>query len=435
MKRWGMAMKAVLRLALLLGLLAGIAFLVKDRASGTPVTLAAGGLLLAGVFAGKLAESFRLPKLTGYLLIGVAIGPYVLKLLPIEGVKGLDLVEGVAVSLIGLAAGCEMKLHLLKRVGLTAAKHGAQVAGATFLVCFGVLVGLRPHLGFFAGMSWPQVLAVSALVASVVMSFSPTVTIAIVQESRARGSFTEFLMAVVIVGDLLVILCFAVLAGVTHAVFGGKLAFGVLLGGVGKEVFGSLLFGIALGAILLLYLKRWGKELPLFLCALGFTVAALSKELHLSALLITLTAGALVSNLDEREGELTAVAIERAGLPIFALFFAAIGAKLNITTLRVLYRLALLLAVVRLATIYGASRWLAPKEDPKVKKLTWMGLVSQAGVTLALIPLLAENFPRFGAKLAVLLVALVAIHLLIGPVLSRRALAQAGEIGRDIRLG
>jgi hypothetical protein len=63
-----------------------------------------------------------------------------------------------------------------------------------------------------------------------------------------------------------------------------------------------------------------------------------------------------------------------------------------------------------------------------------MGLVSQAGVTLGLTLIVAAEFPAWGATLQTLMVALIAIHELIGPVLFRTALAKAGEVGRAIQL-
>ena len=85
--------------------------------AGTPVTLAAGALLLCGLFAGKVAKGVGLPRLTGYLLVGVAVGPYALGFIPDAGVKGLELVKGLAVSLIALVAGTELRLGLIRRVG------------------------------------------------------------------------------------------------------------------------------------------------------------------------------------------------------------------------------------------------------------------------------------------------------------------------------
>jgi len=59
-----------------------------------------------------------------------------------------------------------------------------------------------------------------------------------------------------------------------------------------------------------------------------------------------------------------------------------------------------------------------------------MGLISQAGVTLGLTILVAREFPDWGLRVQSLMVALIALHELIGPVLFRAALARTGEIGR-----
>src|SRR5439155_15359591 len=96
-------------------------------------TLAAGALLLCGIFAGEVAQSVRLPRLTGYLLIGVLVGPHALGFIPREGVAGLDLVKGLAVSLIALTAGTELRWSLLVRVGRPVLKMGAAVAASVFL--------------------------------------------------------------------------------------------------------------------------------------------------------------------------------------------------------------------------------------------------------------------------------------------------------------
>jgi hypothetical protein len=56
--------------------------------------------------------------------------------------------------------------------------------------------------------------------------------------------------------------------------------------------------------------------------------------------------------------------------------------------------------------------------------------VSQAGVTLGLTLLVATEFPKWGAAVQTLVVALIALHQLAGPVLFRAALSGAGEIGQ-----
>ncbi|QSQ26029.1 cation:proton antiporter [Pyxidicoccus parkwayensis] len=427
---------AVIRLVLVMGLLAIISRAQMLRVdSGTPVTLAAGALLLCGLFAGKVAKGFGLPRLTGYLLVGVAVGPYALGFIPNAGVKGLELVKGLAVSLIALVAGTELRLGLIRQVGTRVALLCAGVCGLTFVVCFGALFAFKPLLPFMASMTVAQGLAVSALVSTVVVSFSPTVTIAIVQETSARGSFTEFLMALVIIGDLFVMVAFALAAGITKASFGGGLDVAGLLGGVGWELFGSVGVGCVLAVAVLVYMRGVKQELPLFLVGLSFTAAEGGARLHLSPLLVSLAAGALVANLDERSGERIHHAIQQAGLPVFALFFAAAGAGLKLDALVTVGPVALVLVALRGVAIWFSCRKLAPADDPRLRRYLWMGLISQAGVTFGLAALVSRTFPSFGPNVEVLIVAMITAHELVGPVLTRRALSASGEIRADEAAG
>jgi Kef-type K+ transport system membrane component KefB len=427
---------AVVRLLLLMGLLAIISRAQVLRAdAGTPVTLAAGALLLCGLFAGKVAKGLGLPRLTGYLLVGVAVGPYALGFIPNAGVKGLELVKGLAVSLIALVAGTELRLGLIRRVGARVALLCAGVCGVTFLVCFGATFALKPLLPFLTPLTVTQALAVSALVSTVVVSFSPTVTIAIVQETSARGTFTEFLMALVIIGDLFVMVAFALAAGVTKASFGGGLDVAGLLGSVGWELFGSVGVGCVLAVAVLVYMRGVKQELPLFLVGLSFAAAEGGTRLHLSPLLVALAAGALIANLDERAGERIHHAIQQAGLPVFALFFAAAGAGLKLDALVTVGPAAMLLVALRGVAIWFSCRRFAPSDDPRLKRFLWMGLISQAGVTFGLAALVSRTFPTFGPQVEVLIVAMITAHELVGPVLTRRALAASGEIRTDEATG
>ncbi len=423
---------ALIRLALLMAMLAGVSALgLLGLEQGTPVTFAGGALLLSAIFAGKVAGAFGLPRLTGYVLIGIAVGPYVLRFISGEAVGGLDLVRGLAVSLIALVAGTELQLGLIRRVGLKVTMMCLAVTAVIFLVVAGSLLALKPFLGFMAPMTWPQAVAVAALAAAVIASFSPTVTIAIVQETSARGPFTEFLMAFVIIGDLVVLILFALSVGVTKATLGAGFSPGELLGGVGWELFGSMLVGGVLGVLMLVYLRKVSRELPLFITAVCFVSAEAGVHMHLSPLLLSLAAGAAIANLDEPQAHKLHDAAQYAGLPVFALFFAVAGADLNLGTLRSVGGLALGLVVLRALAIWVACRRFAPPDAPLVRRYLWTGLVSQAGVTFGLAVLVGRTFPTFGAEVEVLIVAIVTISTLIGPILLRRGLQQVGEVPRE----
>src|SRR6266571_2382057 len=78
-------------------------------------TLALGFLLLVAYVGGEIARRVRLPRLTGYLLVGFAVGPAWLGLVQREEVDALRFIEAAAVALIGLAAGSELTLDALRR--------------------------------------------------------------------------------------------------------------------------------------------------------------------------------------------------------------------------------------------------------------------------------------------------------------------------------
>ena len=67
---------------------------------------------------------------------------------------------------------------------------------------------------------------------------------------------------------------------------------------------------------------------------------------------------------------------------------------------------------------------------PPIGDKVWMGMVSQAGVTLGLTLIIAGEYPTWGATVQTLVVSLIALHQLVGPVLFRAALSRAGEIGK-----
>src|SRR5205085_1311910 len=68
-------------------------------------TLALGFLLLASFVAGDLASRARLPRITGYLLVGFAVGPAWLGLVRPDEVDALRFIGAVALGVIAFAAG------------------------------------------------------------------------------------------------------------------------------------------------------------------------------------------------------------------------------------------------------------------------------------------------------------------------------------------
>jgi Kef-type K+ transport system membrane component KefB len=282
-----------------------------------------------------------------------------------------------------------------------------------------------------AGAGLPQ-LAAALLTAALVVSFSPTVTIAVIAESRARGPFTELVMAIVIVADLLLILIFALvlqLARWTTASLPQDVAVGVQLS---WEILGSLAFGGIVGAAFAVYLRLVGREVTLALLAVCGLLAIVAPVLHFELILSALAAGLVVENIAPPEGDGLRTAIERGALPVLVAFFAAAGASLELDVLALLGTVALLLGGLRLVLIWGLGELTvrAASLAGMPARLVWMGLISQAGVTMGLATIVASEFPTWGTQVRTLIVALTGLHVLIGPILLKEGLQRAREINR-----
>jgi Kef-type K+ transport system membrane component KefB len=117
---------------------------------------------------------------------------------------------------------------------------------------------------------------------------------------------------------------------------------------------------------------------------------------------------------------------------VLVLFFAAAGANLHLGALAQVGLLAVAIAGVRLLLIRATARIGArmARLEGEPPTLAWMGLVSQAGVTLGLAILINAEFPDWGGRLYALIVSMIALHEAFGPILFRAALTRAGEVGR-----
>ena len=89
--------------------------LQTNPAAAIVLTLAV--ILFAGFAFTRLTKRLHLPNVTGYILAGVLLGPYVLGVVPAEMVTRMDFVTDVALSFIAFDVGRYFKLAALKKSG------------------------------------------------------------------------------------------------------------------------------------------------------------------------------------------------------------------------------------------------------------------------------------------------------------------------------
>jgi Kef-type K+ transport system membrane component KefB len=427
----------MIRRLVVLALLVGGAVLLEPLRVPTEGVIAPRSLFLFGILLltadtfGALAHDLGLPRLVGYLLAGLALGPSVLDIVPPGVLQDLSMMKQLAVGLIALLAGAELRMKdLVDRyravAWILALQASAVLTGLTLLAIL-----LRPWIPFLQEVDSSSLLFVALLFAATLTVNSPMVTLALLTETRAEGPLAKTTLGVVLVADVLVILIFTVAFSLAQASLGGAAAGAPeILLRLLQEVVGSIFAGALIGGVLTLYLRFVRRELVVFLVVVVFATAAAAQALHFELLLSLLVAGFLVENVAPVRAEPMVEMLHVMAVPVFVIFFAMAGADLRVHTFLDLWPVVLTVALVRMGLVYGGTTAGARlgRAEPVVVRYGWTGLVSQAGVALGLATIVADRLPRLGLAMQTVIVGIIAFNESVGPVLFRAGLDRAGEI-------
>lgn len=384
--------------------------------------LSVGLILIAAVLAGHLAQLARVPEVTGYLLIGVLIGPAALDVISHENLTTLSFLSDVALGLILFNIGAIFEIGNFRHLGPGVIRITAWEATLAF-----VLVGSVLLLG---GMTW----TVALLLAVVAMETAPATTLMVLNEYDARGPLTDRLKALVALNNMYVLVMFGLATAiVTLAESSGQ---GWLAAGY-RAVHGlvwTTVGSIALGALMGLMTDFWAArakesgEAMILSAGVVLITVGLSRWLGLSPLFATLALGATVANASAH-GDRLLSALGRADPPLFAAFFVLAGAELVPSSVLGLGVAGLGYTVARaVGKIAGARIGLRGQAvSPGVRQQLGYCLVSSSSLAVGLTIQIRSAFPEYAATVTGIVLAAVVIFEVIGPVLTRRALILTGE--------
>lgn len=403
------------------------------------------GFIIVAVASREIAKGFvkvKLPLITGFLLTGIAAGPFVLGLLDVEKVKGISYLNDVSLAFIAFAAGSELYLKELRsRIRSIAYNTFGQLVITMVLGSMAVYF-LSDQIGFMKGMDNASRWAVALLAGVIFVARSPASAIAIINEMRAKGPFVQVALGVTVVKDVLVIILFTIIFAVSEMLvegtgFSGSFVFVLLL-----ELALSFSLGYLLGRIMAYALT---KDLPhglkvAFVLIIGFAVYQLSHflhhwtpehlgfGLHLEPLLICIIGSFWLTNYSRARGVFHTI-LEGTGPYIYVIFFTLTGASMSIDILLEVWAIALILFGVRLGSMViagyvGGALGGDPKE---FRSINWMPYVTQAGVGLGLAIVIAEKYPAWGQEFATVVIGVIVLNQLVGPPLFKWAIVRAGE--------
>lgn len=410
-----------------------MAWLTAPASGAVHILLYLGVLFLGGQFGGRVANYFRLPRVTGYLLAGILLGPSLSGSLPAPVVDDLSLVTHIALAIIAFSIGGTLELKSIKRLGKSISVVTVGEAVMAMVAVTGSLWLVSRWL--IDSPTSPQDIVMTALVVGAMCAATaPAAVLSVVREYRAHGPLTTVLLGVVALDDACAILLFAVAINLAAGIHGGEFVWNQLL----LESFGKIALSVLAGgaAGLFLYgLMRWfprsGNLLGLVLGTL-FVAAGACLSLGASPLLAAMMFGFVVANF-VRNGQDAFHVVDQIEEPIFGLFFCLAGAHLNLSLLWVAGGLALVITLARLAgKMFGAAIGARLSGAPAVvTKYLGLALLPQAGVTVGLV-LEAQERMENGLMdtLFTAVLAAVVINELLTPLAIRYALFAAGEAQR-----
>lgn len=380
-----------------------------------------GALVWLGYMGARLVARFNLPSVTGFLIVGVVLGPYGAGLLSAELLHKIDFVNPLALGLIVFLIGEELTARMLAR------HHWS------FWV-IAVLGTLLPGALVVLGVTWlrPDQPEIAWLLGAIAMSGAPATLMSVLAETRAKGSACDMLLGVSAFSDVATVVGFGAIASVFMVQRGFVSSAGAAMLDTSVEILGGIGLGIAFGAVLGWLLRRAGDEGELL--ALGLThvllVVAAAHLLNVSMLLAPLAMGITVAVVEERAGAegRTFRALRTVEYPVYIIFFALAGAELDLRVILQGGGLMLVYIVARTAGKYLSGLGGSLLGGLDLRSASWFGLGSlpQAGVAVGLALSASAMFPEIGPTVTAVVLASIIFFEAVGPVAAKNAMLHLG---------
>ncbi len=398
------------------------------------VIISVGLMLIAGFLFTRLTKLLKLPNVTGYILAGIVIGPYCLRLIPEGVISGMGFISDVALAFIAFSVGEYFRLSVLKKNGVRVAVitlFEALVASVfVFVLTFFIL-----RLGF----------AFSMILAALASATAPASTLMTIRQTKAKGRFVDTLLTVVALDDVVSLIAFSVSISVSLATLDGAFSAGDVL----LPIAWNLLLigvGIGLGFLLKFLMKRRSTDNRLIVAvAFLFVICGIGAALDVSPLLGCMAMGMVYINASDDEKLFKQ--LNYFSPPILLLFFVKSGLDFRLDVLfdfgtkvggSPVLLIGVLYFIVRIAGKYVGAflGCLITKEPKKVRNFLGLALVPQAGVAIGLAAMASRMLGGdMGSLLQTIILSSSILYELIGPALAKLSLYLSGSYGAKAEEG
>ena len=220
-------------------------------------------LILVALLSTRLMKILKLPNVTGYIITGILIGPFVFGLFfnhfSYEGIRESPIyqyisqikwVSSVALGFIAFSIGSSFKANVLKTLGKKVVIITIfEALGASILVMIGLLT---LHFIFPEHISIELALVLSAIASAT----APAATLMVIKQYKAHGPVVNTLLPVVALDDAAALILFSILFQIASTMStGGSFSVYKMMIKPLAEIVISLGIGVILGIIISLFNK------------------------------------------------------------------------------------------------------------------------------------------------------------------------------------
>lgn len=375
-----------------------------------------GLILLAGLIGGNIASKFKLPSVTGFIIFGLILGPSFTNIITKDMITKYSFINDLNLGMLSVIIGSQLHIKILRRYGkdLITVSLGDLLFTFIFIFFGSWLLGMDKYIAITLGILG--------------MTVSPVGVLSVIKEHTKGGNFSEFsqnVLTMVAIDNLLCTIIFGVVSAIIQALTGSQVGGANLAFQVLWELLLAIGIGVVVGNIILylIRIKTNNNKLLVYLLSFVLLNTGIANYFGISALLINMTTGAIVTNFSVNK-MLLVQTFERVELPIIVMFLTLAGAKLD---LKIVSSVGLIGAVYiggrlggKILGSYTFSQ--LTKLSKETRKNIGMALTPQASVAIGLSILAEEKILASNGIITGVVLTGVIFFEIVGPLLVNKAL-------------
>ncbi|MFO8052453.1 MAG: cation:proton antiporter [Candidatus Omnitrophota bacterium] len=385
-------------------------------------------IFIAGFFLSKIVAKLKIPTITTYVVLGILLSPHLLGVVSPKMLDASGVFSNVVLGIIAFSLGRSLSLDIFRQVGRS-------------VIAISLSASLIPWalVSMVLWFVFKQPLAVALVFGAIAAATDPATTVAVTQEYRSKGAFTDTLLGIVAVDDLWALIIFgfsfafaqtSFLQEVGSSPFSKELVFAL------AEIGGSLLVGVVVALIFNFFLRFVRDNRDRLIYTLGFLFLAIGMAIFLkiSILLTCMFFGAFFVNTNlandyifKTVGDITP--------PLYLVFFVLAGAQLNFNVFAAaIYLIGAIFILRILGKVLGA--FLGAKSTNSslnIQKYMGAALLPQAGVALGCALVAKHHLNNsWGDLILTATVGTTVFFELFGPLVTKWSLVKAENIREEI---